>query len=193
MSRLFVVIASLFLVGCATPSFLQGWGSGGDEPKLLDVSYKAGDHLHGQLDGSGVARYPMLAASFVDSANMNDSTDLGRLLSEQVASRLSQLGYSVTEVQLRSDQLRVDPGVGVLALSRDLAEINADAQAYSVLVGTYTVIGRQIYVNARVLRASDGVALASSDFSLPYVSQQKADKTASGGGGVQPSVKTLLN
>ena len=131
----------------------------------------------------------MLAASFVDSASMENTNDLGRLLSEQVASRLSQHGYSVTEIQLRSDQLRVDPSGGVMALSRDIAEINTDSAAYSVLVGTYTVVGRQMYVNARVLRASDGIALASSDFSLPYVRQQKADTRSAS---VQPSVETTL-
>jgi hypothetical protein len=120
---------------------------------------------------------------------MGNTNDLGRLLSEQVASRLSQRGYSVTEVQLRSDQLRVDPAGGVFALSRDLAEINPDAPAYSILVGPYTVVGRQIYVNARGLRTADGIALASSDFSLPYIRQQKADTRSAS---VQPSVETVL-
>lgn len=189
MSRIFIALASVFLCGCIQLPAFVGKASGPVEPRLLDFSYKAGDHLHSQLSGGPVASYPMLAASFVDSASMENTNDLGRLLSEQVASRLSQHGYSVTEIQLRSDQLRVDPAGGVLALSRDIAEINTDSAAYSVLVGTYTVVGRQIYVNARVLRASDGIALASSDFSLPYVRQQKADTRSAS---VQPSVETIL-
>ncbi len=190
MSRLFIALAGIFLCGCIQlPSFM-GQASGPPEPRLLDFAYKAGDHLHGQLSGGEAAAYPMLAASFVDSATMENTSDLGRLLSEQVASRLSQHGYSVTEILLRSDQLRVDPAGGVFALSRNVSEINADAPAYSVLVGTYTVVGRQIYVNARVLRASDGVALASSDFSLPHERREMKEK---GGAAVIPSVKTSLD
>ena len=189
MRILFVALASVLLCGCIELPDVFSRASAPPEPRLLDFSYKAGDHLHSQLAGSQVPAYPMLAASFVDSSNVEKTNDLGMLLSGQVASRLSQLGYSVTEIQLRSDQLRVDPGGGVFALSRDLAEINADSSAYSVLVGTYTVVGRQIYVNARVLRAADGVALASSDFSLPVIRQQKADTRSAS---VQPSVETTL-
>lgn len=189
MSRVFIVLAGFFLCGCIALSDLEVRSSNPAEPRLLDYAYKAGDHLHTQLSGGEVASYPMLAASFVDSGDMGNTNDLGRLLSEQVASRLSQRGYSVTEIQLRSDQLRVDPVGGVFALSRDLAEINPDAPAYSILVGTYTVVGRQIYVNARVLRTADGIALASSDFSLPYIRQQKADNRSAS---VRPSVETVL-
>ena len=81
------------------------------------------------------------------------------------------------------------PGGGVFALSRDLTRINADAYAYSILLGTYTVVGRQIYFNARVLRTSDGVALASSDFSLPYV---RLPRSARGSVVALPSVGTRL-
>lgn len=190
MPKLFIILASIVLGGCIQLPGFMSQASGPAEPRLLDFSYKAGDHLHAQLSGGETAGYPMLAASFVDSANVKNTSDLGRLLSEQVASRLSQHGYSVTEIQLRSDQLRVDPVGGVFALSRDVSEINADAPAYSVLVGTYTVVGRQIYVNARVLRASDGVALASSDFSLPYA---RPEKNEAGASTVRPSVKTSLN
>jgi len=179
----------MLLCGCIQIPSFSGFARAPAEPELLDYSYKAGDHLHVQLSGSGVAGYPMLATSFVDSANVDKTNDLGVLLASQVASRLSQHGYSVTELQLRSDQLRVDPGGGVFALSRDVAKINTDVPAYTILVGTYTVVGRQIYVNARVLRVSDGVALASSDFSMPFVRKEEpGNRSAS----VQPSVKTSL-
>ena len=190
MSKLHILLVIVFLCGCVQlPPFYEV-GTRPKTPPLIPLSYKAGDHLHRQLSESDVAGYPMLAASFVDATNVENTNDLGRLLSEQVASRLSQLGYSVTEVQLRSDELRVLPQGGVLALSRDLAQINTDVPAYSVLVGTYSIIERQIYVNARVLRTSDGVALASSDFSLPYV---RPRKTENSGASVQPSVKTSLD
>lgn len=192
MSRLLVAMMGLVLSGCVHLPFFSGTPEAPANPKILNTAYSAADHLHSQMSGSGVAGYPMLAASFVDSANVEKSSDLGRLLSEQVASRLSQVGYSVTEIQLRSDQLAVRPEAGVFALSRNVGEINTDVSAYSVLVGTFTVIERQIYVNARVLRASDGVALASSDFILPAV-RQSAKEGDGLGAQVRPSVGTALN
>lgn len=158
--------------------------------RLPQLAYKAADHLHAQLKGGEAAGYPMLAAAFVDASNLEATSDLGRLVSEQIASRLCQHGYSVVEVQLRSDQLALTPEGGVLALSRDLGKVNADVEGYSILLGTYTIIERQIFVNARVLRTSDGVALASSDFSLPYVRQRTVGTTP--GGSAQPTVQTRL-
>jgi len=189
MPKLFAVMLLAILTACTSLSGIIPADSANSEPNLMDVSYKAADHLHSQLTGSGVAGYPMLAAAFVDSADVETTNGIGRLISEQIASRLSQHGYSLAEVQLRADQLAVRPGGGVFALSRDLTRINADAYAYSILLGTYTVIGRQIYVNARVLRSSDGVALASSDFSLPYV---RLPRIAGGNAIALPSVGTRL-
>lgn len=189
MPKFFAAIFLVILAACTSLTGITPADSGNSEPNLMEVSYKAADHLHGQLAGSGVAAYPMLAAAFVDSADVGITNDAGRLISEQIASRLSQLGYSLAEVQLRADQLAVLPGGGVFALSRDLTRINADAYAYSILLGTYTVVGRQIYFNARVLRTSDGVALASSDFSLPYV---RLPRIAGGNAIALPSVGTRL-
>lgn len=134
---------------------------------LVQTSYGAAEKLHNQLRSSDIAEYPMLAATFVNLDDLDSTSVLGLLLSEQIASRLSQFGYSIVELQLRSDELVVRKQDGVLALSREVTELNMDAPAASILIGTYSIVGSQIFVNARVLRSSDGVALASTDFSLP--------------------------
>lgn len=193
MSNRFVAMISVLVLvaasGCAGISGLS-WRTSPDKIRLVQTSYTAADRLHGQLHGSGVAEYPMLAASFVNLNDFEESSALGRLLSEQVASRLSQCGYSIVEVQLRADQLAVRPRDGVFALSREIETLNMDVEAVSILIGTYVVVDRQIFVNARVLRTSDGVALASADFSLPRVPQ---GAISSGEDRAQPSVGTRLN
>ena len=133
----------------------------------------------------------MLVASFVNSGDFERTSNLGRLLSEQVASRLSQHGYAVKEIQLREDELAVRRKAGVFALSRNLSKINPELEALSILVGTYTVIERQIYVNVRVLNIQDGVALASSDFRLPYIRQRQTSAPDAGSDAV-PSAGTRL-
>lgn len=186
----YLIIFIICMQGCVTLNTLSD-RSAKKDPRLLETSYKAAAHLDKQIATSGAKPLPMLAASFVNSANVDDSNDLGRLLSEQIASRLSQLGYSISEIQLRTDQLIIRPESGVFALSRDINDISADPEAFSVLVGTYTVIERQIYVNTRILRTSDGVALGSSDFVLPYI-RLRAAQSATHTENIIPSVQTRL-
>lgn len=163
----------------------------GMQPQLLQSSYGAADDLHDQLEDTDIAGYPMLVASFVNSGDFERTSNLGRLLSEQVASRLSQHGYAVKEIQLREDELAVRRKAGVFALSRNLSKINPELEALSILVGTYTVIERQIYVNVRVLNIQDGVVLASSDFRLPYIRQRQTPAPDAGSDAV-PSAGTRL-
>lgn len=167
MSKLGIVVILVILGGCLSLPDLRLMTAEKGGARLMEISYKAAGALHAQLRGGEAAGYPMLAASFVDSANLDTASDLGRLLSEQVASRLQSARLFRGRIQLRADQLALGPTDGVLALSRDLRKVNLDVDAYSILVGTYTTIERQIYVNARVVRTSDGVALASSDFPCP--------------------------
>lgn len=192
MFRPLCLFVCLILGGCASAPLLGALFTPTDDPRLLETSYEAADRLHDQLASSDTAAYPMMAASFVDSDNMDRTSNLGRLISEQIASRLSQRGYSITEAQLRATQLAVRPESGVLALSRQTEEINTGVSAYSILVGTYTVVERKIYVNARILRASDGVALASSDFVLPFIRQRQA-RPAESAPEARPSVGTRLS
>lgn len=186
MTFRYALLSLLFLSACS--SWQLGFKNNKDMG-LLSISYPMAEQLHNQLADQDAALYPILATSFVDSANMNKSNDLGRLLSEQIASRLSQLGYAVLEMQLRSNQVAVNPHGGVLILSRELSEIHADVSAYSALVGTYTTIEDQIYVNVRVLRVQDGLALASADTNLPFV---RTRERGASGSGLQVSAETSL-
>ena len=70
MSKVYFLLPGILLCACANRPFMIGAPSKPDTPQLLPLSYKAADHLHGQLSGSEVAGYPMLAAAFVDSANV---------------------------------------------------------------------------------------------------------------------------
>lgn len=184
--RYLVLLLLLFLMACTGQHSILS----SEKPiDLRPISYQMAEQMHRQVSDTDASRYPMLATTFVNSADMERTNDLGKLLSEQVASRLSQLGYSIVEMQLTSSQLAIKPNAGVFALSRDLSVINTDISAYSVLVGTYTTINRQIYVNARILRVQDGVALGSADASLPYV---RSKERGSPGMGVQVNAKTRL-
>ena len=110
---------------------------------------------------------PILVASFVNVDNVQRSSTFGRVLGEQMASRLSQKGYKVIEMKMRSDSIFIQEQTGELMLSRELHKISNKHNAYAVLVGTYGVSKYVVYVTAKLIRTKDNVILNAYDYSLP--------------------------
>jgi TolB-like protein len=72
----------------------------------------------------------------------------------------------VIEMQLRNNVFIKQRG-GEFLLSRELRSISSEHNAQAVIVGTYAVARKNVYVTARLVRASDSIVLASYDYSLP--------------------------
>ena len=107
----------------------------------------------------------MLVTSLVDINDFNASSSLGRLIGEQMVSRFVISGYSVIEVTLRNSLL-VKRGGGQFMLSRDVRNISSANDAQAVVVGTYAVASEDLFVNLRLIRASDGTILSAYDFAI---------------------------
>jgi hypothetical protein len=137
-----------------------------DADGLLLGSKDAVDDLAASLasvlpQGSGV-----LVASFVESGDLNDTTNLGRLLAAQFSSGLTRTGYAVKESRLRSN-LALRPGRGEFALTREAAALARDTfDVSAILYGFYTVDRDAVYVSARVAKANDGAVVAAEDYAL---------------------------
>jgi TolB-like protein len=76
-------------------------------PDLVAVSYGSADNLDQTLATYGIKDLPMLVASFVNRDDLEQTSPLGRTLSEQIGSRLAQHGYPIADVRLRADTLLV--------------------------------------------------------------------------------------
>jgi TolB-like protein len=87
--------------------------------------------------------------------------------SQQLVSQLTASGYSVVDMLLRSD-VYINPSQGEFLLSRAVNEISVEHNAHVVLVGTYAAGDDNVFVTAKLIRASDSVILASHDYVLPY-------------------------
>jgi hypothetical protein len=188
MSKLSILLAAFFSADASSCRPFMKWARAPDTPRSLPLSYKAGDHLHRTAFRERSGGLPHAgAASFVDATNVENTNDLGRLLSEQVASRLSQLGYSVTEIQLRSDELRVDPGGGVFACP------GIWGKSMHRCVRLFRA-GRNLHAHrAPNLRQRQGLARGrrrGAGLVGLHPALYPAQKPKSGGGGIQPSVKT---
>lgn len=109
---------------------------------------------------------PIIVASLVDVTDLEQSSVLGRIVGEQISSRLTQLGYTTREMRFRGNIL-VREGGGELALSRDVRKISKAQDAQAVVTGVYAVADNTVYVTLRLIRADDSSVISSFDYSLP--------------------------
>lgn len=161
------------MVGCSS----QPKNKQIEDADLVKTSYHAADALLGEIshhyknpnNGKGLnllPSKPILVASFVNIDNVHRSSTFGRMVAEQIGSAISKKGFKVFEMKLRHNVF-IQEQTGELLLSREIREISLQHNAHAVLVGTYAAGKRTVYVNAKLVRANDGVVLASHDYGLP--------------------------
>lgn len=158
---LLCLVALVLLAGCALES-------GNPQPKPPSLNVLVEEAAQRMLaDYPDLERYtPMIAATFVDIDQLQRSSTFGRISSELFASELSRAGLAVREVKMR-DSLFIEENVGELILSREVRRLMAVHDARAILMGTYAVGQREIYVSVRVVRASDALVLGTAHFSMP--------------------------
>jgi TolB-like protein len=168
----FVLISIVFvfsiIIGCAlTP------GSNMREPSsyiltgdLVSSSYEMTDFLLSRTKVKISQSDPILVASFVNINNLQESSTLGRMLAENVSSRLSQRGYRIIDMRLRTNSVFMEEGKGEFLLSRDLREVSKKHNAAAVVVGTYGESVNGVYVSLRIINPSDSTIISSCDFGL---------------------------
>jgi len=132
---------------------------------MIFSSYTAVDRLIQNSQSKLEPSKPVLVTSLVDINDFNASSSFGRLVGEQMVSRLANAGYSVVEVTLRNNLL-LKRGGGQFMLSRDVREISESRSAQAVIVGTYAVAKEDLFVNLRLIRASDGTVLSAYDYAI---------------------------
>lgn len=167
LRRCFASLALMVMITAAQ----NGWA--GEPPASValpapvrgfsELAYALADGLEHNLVQFVDRSRPILFTSFVDLDDLNTTSSFGRLLGEQVASRMSQLGYRIVELKMRQGSMIFNHEAGEMALSRDLRDVRTHRDAQAVLVGTYVLIEEAVIVSARLLSTSDGALLASWD------------------------------
>ncbi len=156
-------VAVLASSGCA--SYYYGSAAGAAPVDLVGANYAAVDALLLQSPPLDPA-LPLMVATIVQIDRLSESSRLGRLLSEQLAGRLAQRGLRVTELKLR-ETLAMRSGQGQLLLSGEAREVVQAQAAQAVLVGTYAVSPRAVFISLKLVHPSGNVVLAAYDYALP--------------------------
>ena len=177
-SSLASVLMVAGLAGCTSPeqatfplagAFKQASSPSGDGVDLVRVSYSITDALIAELRHGHPAfdqDLPVLVASFVNRSNLDATSELGLLISDHVASRMTQQGYTIIEPKLRQD-LSIRKREGEFILSRDVDRIFQENGAYAVVVGSYTEAVNIVDFTAKIVEIKDRKVLASVDAKLP--------------------------
>lgn len=166
MKKLLLLMALVLVGGCeSTPRKAEPISP----DRYIEMTYEATDRLNqqlGQKTAYASKHEPILVATLVSVDELETASRLGRSVSEQVAARLTQLGYKVVEVKLRGT-LFVKRAEGELLLSREIAQISESYRAPAVVVGTYAPATNFVHINLKVVSASTQQVLAATDYGLP--------------------------
>lgn len=182
LHRLFLfALLALLVSGCSGIKKMTATLTGGDDDRqpeaavhrmpifgdVLEGSYYAADALTAQLLAkTGKANATMLSASFVNVNRLEESSTLGRMISEQISSRMAQNGFKVLEMKLRQNSVYIKEGEGEFLLSRQLKEISTSQNGDLAIVGTYALAEKTIYISARIVNAGDNTIITGYDYQL---------------------------
>ncbi len=106
-----------------------------------------------------------IVTTFSRLDKLNDSTNLGRLLSENLGHELQVRRWQLYDIRLTKDIIVSDAGEFIL--SRDIKKIRDSYKVNGVVTGTYAVNGSSIIVNARVIDLETGTIISSGQIHLP--------------------------
>jgi TolB-like protein len=167
------------------------WSSGNDTPVGRFKTTYLAEQIHNFFRGSySVA---LAVATFVDVDNLDSTSSFGRIMSEQLISELGMKGYTILEIR-RADALQIVNGAGEFALSRNLSQLQKQYNLGGIVVGTYAVSSKRVYLNVRILdpRNSKILSVASAEIENNAEVQELLNKQVSGD--VQAQAKsTMLN
>lgn len=170
----FAVVAMLF-AGCTTynengkfssPAIaIDGSRHAQNSMQIAKRTYEAVDNLLERSQVSIDKNGTLLVATVVNVSNLDQSSSLGRLMTEQISGRVVQLGYKVIEPKLRKNMAIKDTGELILSRNADLLKKSLTAEA--VISGTYAVGHEAVHVNLKLLELSSGRLLSSADYVIP--------------------------
>jgi TolB-like protein len=134
--------------------------------EFIAANYRAADALMEQFKSQAYGG-PLIVATVVNIDLLEQSSTLGRLISEQVSARFSQRGFSVVEMKFRSN-VYMKKSAGELLLTREINEIARSHDAQAVIVGTYGTSGDAVFINMKIVQPGNNIIVAAYDYVLPY-------------------------
>jgi TolB-like protein len=132
---------------------------------FVGANYQAADVLLAQLRGKLADDKPLIMATVVNIDSLEHTSMFGRLVSEQISTRLAQGGLKMLELKLRNN-VYLKRNQGELMLTREVGEVAQTHNAQAVVVGSYAETRDNVFVNIKVVQPATNYILAGHDFVL---------------------------
>ena len=166
----FAVFMMFLVVGCttaATTDIRVSLDSRFNNSTLGNFNDRMKD-LADQLDRNAAAITPTgtyIVTSFTHLDKLDDTTPLGRLISENLMHGLQVNKWQIVEVRLTKG---IDVNAaGEFSLSRDVEKIKDEYKISGVVTGTYSVAEGNVTVNARIVDVNTGIVISSGQTYIP--------------------------
>jgi len=162
--RTAVFATPLFLGACATQQAETDYTSVSANA-FVAANYSAADALVLQLRGKLADDKPLIMATIVNIDALEQTSMLGRLVSEQLSTRLAQGGMKMLEMKLRNS-VYLKRNQGELMLTREIGDVAHTHNAQAVVVGSYAETREAVFVNIKVIQPTTNLVLAGHDYVL---------------------------
>lgn len=108
---------------------------------------------------------PIGITTFVNIDDLYTTSTFGRMYGEQLMSELAMRGFDVIELR-HSDALQFLSTDGEFALSREVSSVRPVRELGGVVVGTYVVSPKRVYVNARLVDPASSLVVSAGSVEM---------------------------
>jgi TolB-like protein len=137
----------------------------GGDVNLVKLGDTVAERLINQSLPPLTPQQPILVTTLVDNDNLNESSSFGRSFQNTIVAGFVSRGFAVREVKLRRNIL-IEMHKGEFMLTRDLRELAGKQRAQAVVVGTYTMANRFMYLSVRLINPMDQSILSTYEDKL---------------------------
>jgi TolB-like protein len=132
---------------------------------LVEASHRATDALLKTVTLD--AQQPVLVTTLVNVDQRSEPSQLGLIVAEQIAGRLVQRGVRVTALKWQEPLAVQQRHPGELLVPREWHEVGQAHDAQAVVVGTYAVSARQLYISLKLVSPAGNAVVAAHDYVVP--------------------------
>ncbi len=152
-------------VGC---SYLANVHFLGTVEDLNNFGFRMADNLIRQAQPILIQRNPNLPifiTTFVDDNNLEQTNAFGRILQKAVSNRFIRREYPVQETMM-GDTIFIEPRQGETVLTRDLSRLALVKHSQAVIVGTWSRVGRTLYLSIRAVNPLNNFIISAQSYRL---------------------------
>ena len=135
------------------------------KPDLIETNYTAIDTMVARIRPLLPAESKMIVATVVNINSLENTSTLGRVISEHVLGRLSQSGYGVIELKIRN-QVYMKRDEGEFLLTREIRDLARTHNAQALVVGTYAEASDRLFISLKVIDVFGSRIIGAVDYSI---------------------------